>query len=97
MFFCDDWLNLYLDYFRLHTYSDTYQQNKEICCSDYRFVYMGVKGVIVGVVKSSSSNESQMILYFSLQRDEQPNGNFFAFISSGRILDSSSCWCFQVL
>lgn len=44
MFFCDDWLNFYLDNFRLHTDSDTDQQNQEICCSDYRFVYMGVKG-----------------------------------------------------
>ncbi|CAI8596236.1 unnamed protein product [Vicia faba] len=44
MFFCDDWLNLYLDNFRTNTYSDRDQQNKEICCSDYRFVYMGVKG-----------------------------------------------------
>ncbi|XP_027332603.1 jmjC domain-containing protein 4 isoform X2 [Abrus precatorius] len=44
MFFCDDWLNLYLDNFKMHTDSDTDQQNKEICCSDYRFVYMGVKG-----------------------------------------------------
>ncbi|XP_061362962.1 arginine-specific demethylase JMJ20 isoform X2 [Gastrolobium bilobum] len=44
LFFCDDWLNMYLDNFRMHTDSDTYQQNKEICCSDYRFVYMGMKG-----------------------------------------------------
>ncbi|KAK7301555.1 hypothetical protein RJT34_12422 [Clitoria ternatea] len=44
MFFCDDWLNLYLDNFTIHTDSDTYQRNEEICCSDYRFVYMGVKG-----------------------------------------------------
>ncbi|XP_020227930.1 2-oxoglutarate and iron-dependent oxygenase JMJD4 isoform X2 [Cajanus cajan] len=44
MFFCDDWLNLYLDNFRIHIDSDTNHQNEEICCSDYRFVYMGVKG-----------------------------------------------------
>ncbi|KAL2340930.1 hypothetical protein Fmac_008870 [Flemingia macrophylla] len=44
MFFCDDWLNLYLDNFRIHVDSDTYQPQEEICCSDYRFVYMGVKG-----------------------------------------------------
>ena len=56
MFFWDDLLNLYLDKFRLHTDSDTYQQNNEICCSDYRFVYMGVKGLIVAVINSSSSN-----------------------------------------
>lgn len=43
-YFCDDWLNLYLDNFRMNTSSDSDQQNKEICCSDYRFVYMGVKG-----------------------------------------------------
>ncbi|XP_024635274.1 2-oxoglutarate and iron-dependent oxygenase JMJD4 isoform X2 [Medicago truncatula] len=43
-FFCDDWLNLYLDNFRMNTHSGSDQQNKEICCSDYRFVYMGVKG-----------------------------------------------------
>ncbi|KAL1347268.1 hypothetical protein AAHE18_08G246300 [Arachis hypogaea] len=44
IFFCDDWLNLYLDNYRMHTDSDKYQENNEICCSDYRFVYMGVKG-----------------------------------------------------
>ncbi|WJX39129.1 hypothetical protein P8452_26708 [Trifolium repens] len=44
MFFCDDWLNLYLDNFRMNTYSDSSPQNTEICCSDYRFVYMGIKG-----------------------------------------------------
>ncbi|ESW10032.1 hypothetical protein PHAVU_009G175900 [Phaseolus vulgaris] len=43
-FFCDDWLNLYLDNFRIHIDSDKEQPNEEICCSDYRFVYMGVKG-----------------------------------------------------
>lgn len=53
MFFCDDWLNLYLDNFRIHIDSDTQQPDKEICCSDYRFVYMGVKGVIIGVINSS--------------------------------------------
>lgn len=44
LFFHDDWLNLYLDYYKMHTDPDSYQQNNEICCSDYRFVYMGVKG-----------------------------------------------------
>jgi hypothetical protein len=58
MFFCDDWLNLYLDNFRMNTYSDNSQQNTEICCSDYRFVYMGIKGVLLVVMKSSSDNES---------------------------------------
>ncbi|KAG2399189.1 uncharacterized protein HKW66_Vig0083290 [Vigna angularis] len=43
-FFCDDWLNLYLDNFKIHIDSDTQQPNEEICCSDYRFVYIGVKG-----------------------------------------------------
>ncbi|VFQ97258.1 unnamed protein product [Cuscuta campestris] len=42
--FCDDWLNLYLDNYRLHTEPDTYNQGNEISCSDYRFVYMGPKG-----------------------------------------------------
>lgn len=44
LFFCDDWLNLYLDNYRMHTGPDTYQANNEISCSDYRFVYMGAKG-----------------------------------------------------
>ncbi|QCE14524.1 F-box and leucine-rich repeat protein 10/11 [Vigna unguiculata] len=43
-FFCDDWINLYLDNFRIHIDSDAQQPNEEICCSDYRFVYIGVKG-----------------------------------------------------
>ncbi|KAK2663710.1 hypothetical protein Ddye_002284 [Dipteronia dyeriana] len=42
--FCDDWLNLYLDSYRMHTEPDTYQKDNEISCSDYRFVYMGAKG-----------------------------------------------------
>lgn len=75
-FFCDDWLNLYLDNFRMNTHSGSDQQNKEICCSDYRFVYMGVKGLILVVMKSSSGNEFQIILHFSLQRHEQRNRNF---------------------
>ncbi|KAF5732172.1 putative transcription factor [Tripterygium wilfordii] len=44
LFFCDDWLNLYLDHHRLHKDPDTYQENNDISCSDYRFVYMGKKG-----------------------------------------------------
>ncbi|KAK1565062.1 hypothetical protein Q3G72_017916 [Acer saccharum] len=42
--FCDDWLNLYLDSYRMHAEPDTYQKDNEISCSDYRFVYMGAKG-----------------------------------------------------
>ncbi|XP_031406956.1 2-oxoglutarate and iron-dependent oxygenase JMJD4 isoform X2 [Punica granatum] len=44
LFFHDDWLNLYLDYHHMHKDPDTYQETNEICCSDYRFVYMGAKG-----------------------------------------------------
>ncbi|KAL7222807.1 hypothetical protein ACSBR1_024497 [Camellia fascicularis] len=43
-FFQDDWLNLYLDKYRMHKDPDTYQEKNEISCSDYRFVYMGAKG-----------------------------------------------------
>ncbi|KAL2936120.1 JmjC domain-containing protein 4 [Bienertia sinuspersici] len=43
LFFNDDWLNLYLDKYRLHNDPD-YQERNEISCSDYRFVYMGPKG-----------------------------------------------------
>ena len=60
----------------MNTYSDRDQQNKEICCSDYRFVYMGVKGVILVGKKSWNDHESQMILHFSMRRDEQSNSNF---------------------
>ncbi|CAH9127882.1 unnamed protein product [Cuscuta epithymum] len=42
--FCDDWLNLYLDKYRMHTDPDIYNQGNEISCSDYRFVYIGPKG-----------------------------------------------------
>lgn len=45
LFFHDDWLNLYLDYHRMHKDPDTYKETNEICCSDYRFVYMGAKGL----------------------------------------------------
>lgn len=43
-FVCDDWLNLYLDSYRMHRDPDSYQDKDEICCSDYRFVYIGAKG-----------------------------------------------------
>ncbi|XP_055828550.1 arginine-specific demethylase JMJ20 [Solanum dulcamara] len=42
--FSDDWLNFYLDKFRMHKDPDTYSERNEISCSDYRFVYMGSKG-----------------------------------------------------
>ncbi|KAL9314101.1 hypothetical protein ACSQ67_019553 [Phaseolus vulgaris] len=79
-FFCDDWLNLYLDNFRIHIDSDKEQPNEEICCSDYRFVYMGVKGVIIGVINSSSSNAYKIMLYFPLQRDEKLTSNLLLSI-----------------
>lgn len=44
LFFSDDWLNIYLDKYRMHTDPDSYQEKNEISCSDYRFVYMGAKG-----------------------------------------------------
>ncbi|KAF4352659.1 hypothetical protein G4B88_012562 [Cannabis sativa] len=44
LFFCDDWLNLYLDNYRMYKDSDVYSESNEICCSAYRFVYMGEKG-----------------------------------------------------
>ncbi|KAI3454456.1 hypothetical protein Pfo_011119 [Paulownia fortunei] len=44
IFFLDDWLNLYLDKYRMHDDPDSYQERNEISCSDYRFVYMGAKG-----------------------------------------------------
>ncbi|KAK8569388.1 hypothetical protein V6N13_046447 [Hibiscus sabdariffa] len=43
-FFTDDWLNIYLDNYGMHVDPDTDQVNNDICCSDYRFVYMGAKG-----------------------------------------------------
>lgn len=44
LFFCDDWLNTYLDRYRMQSNDCTYQEQNEISCSDYRFVYMGPKG-----------------------------------------------------
>ncbi|XP_073274322.1 arginine-specific demethylase JMJ20-like isoform X1 [Primulina huaijiensis] len=43
-FFCDDWLNLYLDKYNMHGDPGALQEIDEISCSDYRFVYMGAKG-----------------------------------------------------
>ncbi|KAL6583773.1 hypothetical protein OROMI_003062 [Orobanche minor] len=45
MFFLDDWLNLYLDKYSMHDDPESYQERNEISCSDYRFVYVGSKGV----------------------------------------------------
>lgn len=44
VFFCDDWLNIYLDNYHMHSDPNIYSENNEISCSDYRFVYMGAKG-----------------------------------------------------
>ncbi|KAJ4712382.1 jmjC domain-containing protein 4 [Melia azedarach] len=44
LIFCDDWLNMYLDNYRLHKDPDSYKKDNDISCSDYRFVYMGAKG-----------------------------------------------------
>lgn len=35
----------------MHKDPDTYQKDNEISCSDYRFVYMGAKGLSVDIVK----------------------------------------------
>ncbi|KZV52165.1 jmjC domain-containing protein 4-like [Dorcoceras hygrometricum] len=43
-FFCDDWLNLYLDKYNMHSDPNALQERDEISCSDYRFVYMGARG-----------------------------------------------------
>lgn len=47
LFFRDDWLNLYLDKYRMHEDPETDKEKNEICCSDYRFVYMGGKGLSI--------------------------------------------------
>ena len=53
LLFCDDWLNFYLDNYRMHTDVDVYSENNEISCSDYRFVYMGAKGLIIVLIYTS--------------------------------------------
>lgn len=48
LFFCDDWLNLYLDKYPMQNDPNTHhQETNEITCSDYRFVYIGTKGLSV--------------------------------------------------
>ncbi|CAM8926130.1 unnamed protein product [Rhodiola kirilowii] len=44
LFFRDDWLNLYLDHYPMHEDPTSDENRSDICCSDYRFVYMGAKG-----------------------------------------------------
>ncbi|KAK8958576.1 F-box protein [Platanthera guangdongensis] len=44
LLFVDDWLNIYLDSHRLSHDSDITTNKNEINCSDYRFIYIGVKG-----------------------------------------------------
>lgn len=58
-FFVDDWLNLYLDSYRMHADNDNYQKMNEISCSDYRFVYMGAKGLII------NSFSEDMLMFFN--------------------------------
>jgi len=44
-FFLDDWLNLYLDTYRIHGIQGVDEGGEcDVSCSDYRFVYMGPKG-----------------------------------------------------
>ncbi|CAE6256125.1 unnamed protein product [Arabidopsis arenosa] len=43
--FSDDWLNIYLDNYQMHEDKDNFQKYDQISCSDYRFVYMGGKGL----------------------------------------------------
>nr|XP_019068123.1 anti-PCD protein-like isoform X2 [Solanum lycopersicum] len=52
MDFSDDWLNFYLDKFHMHNDPDTYSERNDITCSDYRFVYMGSKGLTIVAVIS---------------------------------------------
>ncbi|CAK9138583.1 unnamed protein product [Ilex paraguariensis] len=52
LFFCDDWLNLYLDKYRMHQDYDSLEDRNEVCCSDYRFVYMGAKGLSIDAISS---------------------------------------------
>ncbi|KAL4198638.1 hypothetical protein AMTRI_Chr03g47000 [Amborella trichopoda] len=44
LFFLDDWLNIYLDSYKMHGVPDENNDVQGINCSDYRFVYMGSKG-----------------------------------------------------
>lgn len=39
----------------MHKDPDTNQENDDITCSDYRFVYMGAKGLRVHVMNSTLS------------------------------------------
>lgn len=54
VFFCDDWLNIYLDNYHMHNDPNIYSENNEISCSDYRFVYMGAKGSSIFVIDAFS-------------------------------------------
>ncbi|KAH9720355.1 JmjC domain-containing protein [Citrus sinensis] len=53
LIFCDDWLNMYLDHYRLHKDPESYQKDNDMCCSDYRFVYMGAKGLSMDILNLS--------------------------------------------
>lgn len=53
LFFTDDWLNLYLDNYRMHDDLDADRVSNDISCSDYRFVYMGAKGSSIDATISS--------------------------------------------
>ncbi|RZC08116.1 JmjC domain-containing protein 4 isoform A [Glycine soja] len=68
---------LYLDNFR--DSSDAHQPNEEICCSDYQFVFMGVKGVIIGFINSSSRAMHIRLFCTSLYREMKnpPVTSFF--------------------
>ncbi|KHN19276.1 hypothetical protein glysoja_012196 [Glycine soja] len=59
--------------------SDAHQPNEEICCSDYQFVFMGVKGVIIGFINSSSRAMHIRLFCTSLYREMKnpPVTSFF--------------------
>jgi hypothetical protein len=50
----------------MHKDPDTYQANNEISCSDYRFVYMGAKGLSTNITNFSFLVDTYYVVYIPL-------------------------------
>ncbi|KAL6007092.1 hypothetical protein ACLOJK_032588 [Asimina triloba] len=79
LFFLDDWLNLYLDSYPMHVDGNMHDNRNEINCSDYRFVYMGPKGMCNEAVWLECTQEQNEIIFV-------PSGWYHQVLNMWRLL-----------
>lgn len=91
---------MYLDNYHMHNDPNIYSENNEISCSDYRFVYMGAKGLRIFVIHSFglSLSSHRYDLHKKFQGDLSPClwfmqalGLLFMLMFSGHIAGQRMC------